>query len=255
MNAEETELMKQLFNKISQTPKDECNTDLVNRVQDIEEAVDIFERKLNSISSNSLDGKKDAPKLSKIWGSIGGINKNIEKLKKVTEKMSDPVIHKQIVKEVDTFTNSDAHNQLLDDFNAFKRRYESFKDEERERFVLIEKWIIADTNKEKCIIKKEIEDNRKQALYLDTILSAGKEIEPKDGWENVETSHLEIGVRSITMLIKNNIDTLGELVQHDEEFYLSQPNYGRTSLEDLKKAIKTYGITLKKKNESKDFKL
>ena len=57
------------------------------------------------------------------------------------------------------------------------------------------------------------------------------------------------------MLIKNNIDTLGELVQHDEEFYLSQPNYGRTSLEDLKKAIKTYGITLKKKNESKDFKL
>ena len=147
MNAEETELMKQLFNKISQTPKDECNTDLVNRVQDIEEAVDIFERKLNSISSNSLDGKKDAPKLSKIWGSIGGINKNIEKLKKVTEKMSDPVIHKQIVKEVDTFTNSDAHNQLLDDFNAFKRRYESFKDEERERFVLIEKWIIADTNK------------------------------------------------------------------------------------------------------------
>ena len=57
------------------------------------------------------------------------------------------------------------------------------------------------------------------------------------------------------MLIKNKINTLGELVQHDEKFYLDQPNYGRTSLEKLKRAIKPYGITLKKKTVLQEFKL
>ena len=119
MNKEETDLMKQLFNKISHAPNDECHTDLVNRVQDIEETVDIFERKLNAISSNSLDGKTDSPKLSKIWGTIGGINKNIEKLKQIIARNSSPKLVSQVVKKIDTFTNSDAHNKLLDDFNEF----------------------------------------------------------------------------------------------------------------------------------------
>ena len=282
MNKEEADLMKQLFNKISHAPNDECHTDLVNRVQDIEETVDIFERKLNAISSNSLDGKTDSPKLSKIWGTIGGINKNIEKLKQIIARNSSPKLVSQVVKKIDTFTNSDAHNKLLDDFNEFKRSFGNYEEEQTERFALIEKWILADTNKAKCIIKKEIEDNRNQSIYFDRVMSIDDEKKPEtslvlsdvleesylarqearvkfeketDGWENIETSRLEIGVRTISMLIKNKINTLGELVQHDEKFYLDQPNYGRTSLEKLKKAIKPYGITLKKKTVLQEFKL
>ena len=282
MNKEEADLMKQLFNKISHAPNDECHTDLVNRVQDIEETVDIFERKLNAISSNSLDGKTDSPKLSKIWGTIGGINKNIEKLKQIIARNSSPKLVSQVVKKIDTFTNSDAHNKLLDDFNEFKRSFGNYEEEQTERFALIEKWILADTNKAKCIIKKEIEDNLNQSIYYDRVMSIHDEKKPEtslvlsdvleesylarqearvkfeketDGWENIETSRLEIGVRTISMLIKNKINTLGELVQHDEKFYLDQPNYGRTSLEKLKRAIKPYGITLKKKTVLQEFKL
>ena len=55
MNKEEADLMNQLFNKISHAPNDECHTDLVNRVQDIEETIDTIEEtieKLKQIMTN-----------------------------------------------------------------------------------------------------------------------------------------------------------------------------------------------------------
>ena len=94
-----------------------------------------------------------------------------------------------------------------------------------------------------------------EKAYLERQEARAKFEKETEGWENIETSHLEIGVRTISMLIKNKINTLGKLVQYDEKFYLDQHNFGRTSLEKLKEAIKPYGITLKKKTVLQEFKL
>jgi DNA-directed RNA polymerase subunit alpha len=82
----------------------------------------------------------------------------------------------------------------------------------------------------------------------DTTMTADYEEEteqPGDGMLSKPVDELQLSVRAKKCLTKLNIHTLGELVRRTEAELLGCKNFGVTSLNEIKKAITGYGLSLR----------
>jgi DNA-directed RNA polymerase subunit alpha len=60
---------------------------------------------------------------------------------------------------------------------------------------------------------------------------------------NIKVSELELSVRSNNVMKKENIETLGDLVQKTEAEMLKSRNFGKKSLAEMKNILKSYGLS------------
>ena len=77
------------------------------------------------------------------------------------------------------------------------------------------------------------------------------EIEEPDASKVLETTidDLDLSVRSFNCLKRANINTVADLVSKTEEDMMKVRNLGRKSLEEVKKKLEEYDLTLKKEEE------
>ena len=69
--------------------------------------------------------------------------------------------------------------------------------------------------------------------------------QPEDGVLSKPVDELQLSVRAKKCLTKLNIHTMGELVRRTEAELLGCKNFGVTSLNEIKKAITAYGLSLR----------
>jgi DNA-directed RNA polymerase subunit alpha len=65
------------------------------------------------------------------------------------------------------------------------------------------------------------------------------------GMENFPIEELELGVRSYNCLKRVGIETIGDLTSKSETELVAIPNFGRKSIEEVREALATHGLTLK----------
>jgi DNA-directed RNA polymerase subunit alpha len=65
------------------------------------------------------------------------------------------------------------------------------------------------------------------------------------GMENFPIEELELGVRSYNCLKRVGIETIGDLTSKSEAELVAIPNFGRKSIEEVRAALGTHGLTLK----------
>src|ERR671918_2501890 len=65
------------------------------------------------------------------------------------------------------------------------------------------------------------------------------------GMENFPIEELELGVRSYNCLKRVGIETIGDLTSKSENELVAIPNFGRKSIEEVRAALATHGLTLK----------
>ena len=65
------------------------------------------------------------------------------------------------------------------------------------------------------------------------------------GMENFPIEELELGVRSYNCLKRVGIETIGDLTSKSEAELVAIPNFGRKSIEEVRVALGTHGLTLK----------
>jgi DNA-directed RNA polymerase subunit alpha len=65
------------------------------------------------------------------------------------------------------------------------------------------------------------------------------------GMENFPIEELELGVRSYNCLKRVGIETIGDLTSKSESELVAIPNFGRKSIEEVRSALATHGLTLK----------
>jgi DNA-directed RNA polymerase subunit alpha len=65
------------------------------------------------------------------------------------------------------------------------------------------------------------------------------------GMENFPIEELELGVRSYNCLKRVGIETIGDLTSKSENELVAIPNFGRKSIEEVRAALGTHGLTLK----------
>jgi len=65
------------------------------------------------------------------------------------------------------------------------------------------------------------------------------------GMENFPIEELELGVRSYNCLKRVGIETIGDLTSKSENELVAIPNFGRKSIEEVREALSTHGLTLK----------
>jgi DNA-directed RNA polymerase subunit alpha len=65
------------------------------------------------------------------------------------------------------------------------------------------------------------------------------------GMENFPIEELELGVRSYNCLKRVGIETIGDLTSKSENELVAIPNFGRKSIEEVREALATHGLTLK----------
>jgi DNA-directed RNA polymerase subunit alpha len=63
--------------------------------------------------------------------------------------------------------------------------------------------------------------------------------------ENFPIEELELGVRSYNCLKRVGIETIGDLTSKSEGELVAIPNFGRKSIEEVRAALGTHGLTLK----------
>jgi DNA-directed RNA polymerase subunit alpha len=68
---------------------------------------------------------------------------------------------------------------------------------------------------------------------------------PEDGMLSKPVDELQLSVRAQKCLTKLNIHTLGELIRRTEAELLGCKNFGVTSLNEIKKSIASYGLSLR----------
>ena len=205
MNAEETELMKILVNKIGDSSS---NDSYVPTFDDIQEQIDNQSKRLDHHMMR-----------------LSECDDEFKKRTNITDKTFNDLESRVQICWTQLDHVRDSQEIIYASLNVIKR------------------WIKATTHHDKEKIRLELYD-----LDLETPPES-------DDWKNISVSKLEVNVRTIALLINNKIDTLGELAQITEEELLNNKNYGRSSLEKLKRQLSTYGITLKKKKELEEFKL
>ena len=99
---------------------------------------------------------------------------------------------------------------------------------------------------------------RQLAIFtdLDKIEGFGAEAAPLEGgamvdvslahgMENFPIEELELGVRSYNCLKRVGIETIGDLTSKSEAELVAIPNFGRKSIEEVRAALGTHGLTLK----------
>jgi len=74
---------------------------------------------------------------------------------------------------------------------------------------------------------------------------AGVEAPAAHGMENFPIEELELGVRSYNCLKRVGIETIGDLTSKSENELVAIPNFGRKSIEEVRAALSTHGLTLK----------
>ena len=65
------------------------------------------------------------------------------------------------------------------------------------------------------------------------------------GMDDILIEELELGVRSYNCLKRAGIQTVGDLVQKSESELAAIPNFGRKSIEEVRSALASHGLTLK----------
>src|SRR5213079_2793505 len=65
------------------------------------------------------------------------------------------------------------------------------------------------------------------------------------GMENFPIEELELGVRSYNCLKRVGIETIGDLVVKSENELAAIPNFGKTSIEEVKETLATHGLALR----------
>ena len=65
------------------------------------------------------------------------------------------------------------------------------------------------------------------------------------GMENFPIEELELGVRSYNCLKRVGIETIGDLTSKSENELVAIPNFGRKSIEEVRSALFSHGLTLK----------
>ena len=74
---------------------------------------------------------------------------------------------------------------------------------------------------------------------------AAAEAPATHGMENFPIEELELGVRSYNCLKRVGIETIGDLTSKSEPELVAIPNFGRKSIEEVRAALATHGLTLK----------
>jgi len=266
MNTEEVKVMMQLVEKIqnNNTSDGLLNPHQLNQVEEflkehlsfvdwdgLDKSEEMLKKKMEELYSIKDDSRRQRAEKAReeILHKISAFENKVEdKIKKITYDVKNV----PRIKPVDTFSNSDEHRTILSQIN----RLESFKSNIHQDIKLVQEWIKATKPKQRDKIKAEFEDSETGMeeydadKYPQSPNREGSGVDDyKDDWENISTSKLEVNVRTISLLINNKINTLWDLVQFTEKELLMYKNFGRSSLEKLKRALSTYGITLKKKKD------
>jgi DNA-directed RNA polymerase subunit alpha len=74
---------------------------------------------------------------------------------------------------------------------------------------------------------------------------AAQEAPVMHGMENFPIEELELGVRSYNCLKRVGIETIGDLTSKSENELVAIPNFGRKSIEEVREALGSHGLTLK----------
>ena len=81
--------------------------------------------------------------------------------------------------------------------------------------------------------------------FGEAALEAATEAPVTHGMENFPIEELELGVRSYNCLKRVGIETIGDLTSKSEAELVAIPNFGRKSIEEVRAALGTHGLTLK----------
>jgi DNA-directed RNA polymerase subunit alpha len=81
--------------------------------------------------------------------------------------------------------------------------------------------------------------------FGEAALEAAAEAPVTHGMENFPIEELELGVRSYNCLKRVGIETIGDLTSKSEGELVAIPNFGRKSIEEVRAALGTHGLTLK----------
>jgi len=81
--------------------------------------------------------------------------------------------------------------------------------------------------------------------FGETATEAVAEAPVMHGMENFPIEELELGVRSYNCLKRVGIETIGDLTSKSENELVAIPNFGRKSIEEVRAALGTHGLTLK----------
>jgi DNA-directed RNA polymerase subunit alpha len=81
--------------------------------------------------------------------------------------------------------------------------------------------------------------------FGEAALEAAAEAPVTHGMENFPIEELELGVRSYNCLKRVGIETIGDLTSKSEAELVAIPNFGRKSIEEVRAALGTHGLTLK----------
>jgi DNA-directed RNA polymerase subunit alpha len=79
----------------------------------------------------------------------------------------------------------------------------------------------------------------------ETAAEAVAEAPVMHGMENFPIEELELGVRSYNCLKRVGIETIGDLTSKSENELVAIPNFGRKSIEEVRAALASHGLTLK----------
>ena len=71
----------------------------------------------------------------------------------------------------------------------------------------------------------------------------------KDSYLTMNIEDLDLSVRSYNCLKRANINTVGELIERDEDEMMKVRNLGRKSLEEVQQKLAQYGLTLRTNEE------
>jgi len=81
--------------------------------------------------------------------------------------------------------------------------------------------------------------------FAEVTAEAAAEVPVTHGMENFPIEELELGVRSYNCLKRVGIETIGDLTSKSENELVAIPNFGRKSIEEVREALGTHGLTLK----------
>jgi DNA-directed RNA polymerase subunit alpha len=81
--------------------------------------------------------------------------------------------------------------------------------------------------------------------FAEVTAEAAAEAPVTHGMENFPIEELELGVRSYNCLKRVGIETIGDLTSKSENELVAIPNFGRKSIEEVREALATHGLTLK----------
>jgi DNA-directed RNA polymerase subunit alpha len=91
--------------------------------------------------------------------------------------------------------------------------------------------------------KSLVEYLTKQIEEFEAALSVEKDIKTGDIFKRtIDSFEWQLSVRTASVLKFNNINTIGQLVQHKEADMLKMENFGRKSLNELKEHLSQIGL-------------